>query len=162
MTTAWERGTRELRDSDAGALQAAMVSTWRPENPQDLIDMLCILKSVIARSGVTGFPSHEADCFCRYRGRAGEYYQDSGDIFRFIAEAVRTALQVPASRRCHPTEARGKVLVRPGALARTAGPITRVMLGDGGWRVFTAAGSWWDAEGDADDPESQWVNVVDD
>ena len=160
MTTAWDKGIESALW--AGELLAALDPGWRPEDPHDLTEKFCILRSVVANSGVINFPAQPCDCFCEVDPQESDWH-DRGDAFRFIAEAVRTALQGPASRRCHPTEARGKVLVM-GVMpvVGTAGPITRVMLGDGGWRVFTAAGSWWDAEGDADDPESQWVNVVDD
>lgn len=150
MSTAWDKGIESALW--AGDLEAALDPGWRPDSPHDLTTKFCILRSVVANSGAINFPAQPCDCFCDVDPEESDWH-DRGDAFRFIVEAVRTALQTPASRRCHPTEAIHKVMAVNGQT------ITRVMLDAGGWQIHTNHG-WDPAGGDANDPENQWVNVV--
>ena len=64
--------------------------------PDEAIRLLCILRTIVARTDASSFPNTPCDCFCE-KGRAardrGWGWQDSGDELRFIIAATEKALR---------------------------------------------------------------------
>lgn len=61
--------------------------------PDEAIQLLCILRTIVARTDASTWPETPCDCFCRKGRIREEYWQDSGDELRFIIAATEKALR---------------------------------------------------------------------
>ena len=99
----------EVNKADVGALNAFM-GGGDLRSPEHAIRLLCTLRSIVAHSGATDFPSACSDCFCNgtvldacteYNHMDPEYWRNwrnTGDEVRFIIAATAAALRKGGDR----------------------------------------------------------------
>jgi hypothetical protein len=86
-------GAPGLNSPDLATLAQFVEGDDRVSSPHHAVELLCILKTLVANSGVTHFPSAPADCFCGAvdKTEPGSFLND-GDELRFIIRATAHAL----------------------------------------------------------------------
>lgn len=85
----------QVNDRDVAALNAFM-GGGELRSAEEAVRLLCTLRSVVAHSGATDFPSACSDCFCVTNRMDPEYWRNTGDEVRFIIAATERALRKAA------------------------------------------------------------------
>ncbi|QXC59356.1 hypothetical protein KSP35_13180 [Aquihabitans sp. G128] len=81
----------QVLEADVDRLNAFMGSDRPLASVDEALLLLCTLRSVVAHSGVTNFPSAPDDCVCGRGPAMG--FQNQGESLRFVIAATERALR---------------------------------------------------------------------